>query len=216
MFEGFSPETVDFLWGIRMNNSKEWFEPHKADYKKYLYEPMKAMGQELFEPFLERPGSMLKVSRIYRDARMHHPTPYKERLWLCIRQEGEQWDSLPCLFFEMAPEGANYGFGYWQPGAARMERFRKQWSAEPDRILKLLQNTERASGVPVTAQLRYKRPKPCENPDLQELFSWRGVITCAVHEDVSPELFGPELLCRVQKMFAALLPLYDYFYHCMD
>ena len=31
MFEGFSPETVDFLWGIRLNNNREWFLAHKKD-----------------------------------------------------------------------------------------------------------------------------------------------------------------------------------------
>jgi uncharacterized protein (DUF2461 family) len=44
MFEGISPETVDFLWGIRMNNNREWFMAHKHDYVKKLYEPMKALG----------------------------------------------------------------------------------------------------------------------------------------------------------------------------
>ncbi len=29
MFEGFSQETVDFMWGIRFNNEKSWFEAHK-------------------------------------------------------------------------------------------------------------------------------------------------------------------------------------------
>ena len=29
-FTGFSPETIDFLWGIRMNNNREWFLAHKA------------------------------------------------------------------------------------------------------------------------------------------------------------------------------------------
>jgi len=75
MFEGFSPETVDFLWGIRMNNNREWFLEHKKDYVQYLYEPMKALGQDLFLPFLDKPGNLLKVSRIYRDARLHHPLP---------------------------------------------------------------------------------------------------------------------------------------------
>lgn len=78
MFQGFTPETVDFLWGIRMNNNREWFTAHKEDYVKYLYEPMKALGAELFEPFAQEPGNLLKVSRIYRDARLHHPLPYKE------------------------------------------------------------------------------------------------------------------------------------------
>ena len=39
MFEGFSPETVDFLWGIRMNNNREWFAENKKNYVNYLYEP---------------------------------------------------------------------------------------------------------------------------------------------------------------------------------
>ena len=48
MFLGFSPDTVDFLWGIRWNNNREWFLEHKQDYVNYLYEPMKALGKELF------------------------------------------------------------------------------------------------------------------------------------------------------------------------
>ena len=44
MFTGFSPETVDFLWGIRMNNNRDWFLAHKKQYVDSLYEPMKALG----------------------------------------------------------------------------------------------------------------------------------------------------------------------------
>ena len=29
MFQGFSNETIDFMWGIRFNNEKSWFEQHK-------------------------------------------------------------------------------------------------------------------------------------------------------------------------------------------
>ena len=64
MFEGYSPETVDFLWGIRMNNNREWFLANKGNYVKYLYEPTKALGAEVFQPFLDKSGSLLKVSRI--------------------------------------------------------------------------------------------------------------------------------------------------------
>ena len=56
-FEGFSPETVDFLWGIRLNNNREWFTEHKKDYVNTLYEPMKALGKELFQPFIDRPAT---------------------------------------------------------------------------------------------------------------------------------------------------------------
>ena len=29
MFTGFTDATVDFLWGIRFNNERPWFEAHK-------------------------------------------------------------------------------------------------------------------------------------------------------------------------------------------
>ena len=108
MFTGFSGETFDFLWGIRMNNNREWFQEHKQQYVQTLYEPMKALGAELFEPFQNRPGNVLKVSRIYRDARLHHPQPYKESLWICIRKDVAWWAEHPCLFFEICPEGVSY------------------------------------------------------------------------------------------------------------
>ena len=46
MFTGFTPETIDFLWGIRMNNNRDWFQAHKKEYVTFLYEPMKALGKE--------------------------------------------------------------------------------------------------------------------------------------------------------------------------
>ena len=36
MFQGFSQETIDFLWGIRFNNEKSWFEAHKEVYLQRL------------------------------------------------------------------------------------------------------------------------------------------------------------------------------------
>ena len=34
-FKGFPSETLTFLRGIRKNNTKEWFDAHRADYDKY-------------------------------------------------------------------------------------------------------------------------------------------------------------------------------------
>ena len=53
MFNGFTPEAIDFLWGIRMNNNREWFLEHKKDYVNHLYEPMKDLGKDLFASFLD-------------------------------------------------------------------------------------------------------------------------------------------------------------------
>lgn len=210
MFEGFSAETVDFLWGIRMNNNRDWFQAHKKDYVNYLYEPMKALGKDLFQPFLDKPGNILKVSRIYRDARLHHPLPYKESLWICIRQDVQWWAENPCLYFEICPEGVTYGFFLWRPRTATLEDMRKRWAAKPDEFLKLIADTEAATGVPVTAEL-YKRPKEAPIPELAPFYAWRGSIGCTVTQEVGPEMFGPELGQRAAEFLNKLIPLYDYF-----
>ncbi len=210
MFTGFTPETMDFLWGIRMNNNRDWFTQHKGDYVRTLYEPMKELGQAVFQPFLERPGNLLKVSRIYRDARMHPPTPYKESLWLCIRRDVDWWAENPCLYFELNPEGANYGFFYWKPRTAMLEDFRRNISAKPDDFLKLISDTEAAVGQPVTAEC-YKRPKPTDNPALIPYFAWKGQIGCTREIAPGDRLFGSQLEEEVSGFFEALTPLYKYF-----
>ncbi len=210
MFNGFSPETVDFLWGIRMNNNRDWFLEHKKDYVNHLYEPMKALGKELFEPFLHRPGNLLKVSRIYRDARLHHSVPYKESLWICIQRDVDWWAENPCLYFEIRPEGVSYGFVYWRPRPATMERIRQQWAAQPDAFLQLIADTEQKTGLPITADL-YKRPKEAPKAELAPYYAWKGNIACVVEEEFSEDLFGPALAARVGKFLEQLIPLYEYF-----
>ncbi|MBQ8833918.1 MAG: DUF2461 domain-containing protein [Oscillospiraceae bacterium] len=210
MFTGFTPETIDFLWGIRMNNNRDWFQEHKKQYVSTLYEPMKALGQELFQPFLDKPGNILKVSRIYRDARMHPPEPYKESLWICIRQDVEWWAENPCLYFEINPEGVSYGFFIWKPRTATMEDFRKHITAYPSEFLDLIQSTEEAVGMPITVEC-YKRPKPTDNPDLAPYFAWKGQIGCTRDIPPGPEIFGPQLKEEVMDFFEKLTPLYEYF-----
>ena len=210
MFTGFTPETIDFLWGIRMNNNREWFQAHKKQYVDTLYEPMKALGKELFQPFLDKSGHILKVSRIYRDARMHHPLPYKESLWLSIRQDVQWWAENPTLFFEINPDGLFYGFTLWKPRPATMKQFRQCIAADPGDFLKIVEQVERSTGMTVTAE-EYKRPEKSENPDLERFFLWKSNIGLTVTEPFSEDSFGPGLKDRVADLFEKLTPLYEYF-----
>ena len=212
MFSGFTPETVDFLWGIRMNNNREWFQANKKTYTDSLYEPMKALGQELFAPFADKPGNLLKVSRIYRDARMHHPLPYKESLWICIRKDVEWWAENPCLFFEINPEGVDYGFFYWKPPVSALAEFHRKIEAQPRKFLKLIRDAEAATGINITAET-YKRPKPTNNKALIPYFAWKSAISCIRHEDFGEATFGPELAIRVREMLEQLIPMYEFFHN---
>ena len=82
MFQGYRQETLDFLWGIRFNNDRTWFQAHKEEYIRCLYEPTAALGEEVYDRFAsKRPklGLDLHISRIYRDARRLHGRRSEER-----------------------------------------------------------------------------------------------------------------------------------------
>ena len=63
MFQGFSGATVDFMWGIRFNNEKGWFEAHKEEYLTTFQRPMKALADEVYGGLYRppsRPGPHLQ------------------------------------------------------------------------------------------------------------------------------------------------------------
>jgi uncharacterized protein (DUF2461 family) len=192
-----------------MNNNRDRFLEHKKNYVNYLYEPMKALGKELFEPFLEKPGNVLKVSRIYRDARMHHATPYKESLWVSIRQDVDWWAENPCLYFEITPDEVSYGLIWYKPRVSAMTDFRQAIAARPEPFLTLIAETEAATGVPVTAKC-YKRPKEAPSETLAPYFAWKEYIACIVEEPICEATFGPELGQRAKAFLEKLIPLYEY------
>ena len=53
MFQGYSQETVDFMWGIRFNNERTWFEAHKDIYLTKFYQPMKELGADVQDKLLK-------------------------------------------------------------------------------------------------------------------------------------------------------------------
>ena len=53
MFEGFSQETVDFLWGVRFNNERGWFLAHKDEFKASVDEPLRQLAHEVADVIME-------------------------------------------------------------------------------------------------------------------------------------------------------------------
>lgn len=208
MFQGFSPETIDFLWGIRLNNHRDWFMDHKAEYQKTLYEPMKALSQQIFAQFQDVPNMAHKLSRIYKDARMHPAVPYKESLWLSMRPEDLPWSEQPTLYFEIRPEGYSYGFILWKPRAEMTEKFRAMLTARPDEFLSVVRQVEQASGIEFHCE-SYYRKKPCPDPALEPYYNMKSII---MDVDRAPDelLFSENLVDEVIKTLQALYPLYEY------
>ena len=75
-FQGFPEGTIAFLGAISVNNSREWFEAHRADYEHYYLEPalafVEALGprlQQISETVQYEPRINGSLFRIQRDVR---------------------------------------------------------------------------------------------------------------------------------------------------
>ena len=212
MFEGYSQETVDFMWGIRFNNERGWFLDHKEDYQKYLLEPTKALAAQVYEGLqqkLPREPLMMKVSRIYRDARrLHGRGPYKDHLWFAIRTGDENWQGRPTFFFEIAPDYYSYGLGFWCAKSAAMEQYRKAIAADPRALEKIDRSIKRHHHFQLTGE-DYARPKPSPSEALQP---WVQKKHLSVHfeEPLDERIFHPELATELIDQLGELVPLYRY------
>lgn len=210
-FNGFSPETIDFLWGIRFNNNREWFTAHKQQYQTALYEPMKALAAQIAPAFAHIEGLNMHVSRIYRDMRMHPSTFYKDSLWFCLRRDGGSWLSRPCLCFEVRPEGYRYGFLLLAPPVADMDALRTKISDHADAFLAMVKKAEKDSGILLDAD-RYKRPKPCKNEKIAHFYGMKNLFAI---RDCPPDelLYSPALVQELRNALLAWLPVYEF---CQD
>lgn len=214
MFTGFTDETVDFMWGIRFNNERSWFEAHKEIYLKQFYQPMRELGEELYDYMREqRPdyGLICKVSRIYRDARrLHGRGPYKESLWFTIEQPGESWTDRPSFWFELMPEGWSYGMGYWVSKPVTMAKLRARIDRDPATMEALTRklNEQTEFSLDTTDYKKLRSPAPSE---ILEPWYRAKYFAIGHHEKLTEELFSRDIVERLKQGYTFLLPYYDYF-----
>lgn len=214
MFQGFSQEAVDFLWGIRFNNERGWFEARKEEYLTLVAGPMRELGEQVHaavEEEFPKLGLNLHVSRIYRDARrLHGRGPYKDHLWFTLRRPKEEWVSQPAFYFELAPEYYSMGMGWYDATPLTMAKLRARIDRDPAAMEKLMRKLNRQKELVLETE-DYKRPRaPAPSKLLEPWYRARSFTIC--HSDrLTDELFSRDIVDHLKRDFTFLLPYYDYF-----
>lgn len=213
MFQGFSEQTIDFLWGIRFNNHREWFLEHKQDYLDYVYNPLKELGAELMEEvdkLWPDEGLQLKVTRIYRDVRrVKYGGLYKDHMWFVIRQPSEEWTARPAFYFELSPEGYEYGMGYYCARPTQMAQYRRRILRDPKPLEQLARELEGQELFHLEGD-EYKRSKGEVGEVLKPWFNRKNIALCTFHAP-DARMTEPELKGDVLEGFRWLMPYYQYF-----
>jgi uncharacterized protein (TIGR02453 family) len=114
-------EYFAFFTGLSKNNSKEWFDAHRADYERHVKVPFKALVEALLErvrtvePTLQVDAKDT-IYRINRDIRFSaDKTPYKTHLAAHINLRGKKAMGFPGFYFEVGAKGGAAAGGVYMP-----------------------------------------------------------------------------------------------------
>lgn len=216
MIQGFSIETVKFLYELKENNNKQWFDENRDRYRKVLLEPMQQLTLVLgphmlsIDPLLEI-NPRRAISRINRDVRFSRDkSPYRPNMWIAFKRIYQDWKAEPVYFFEIFPDYYRYGMGFYSIPRETLHKLRDmidEHSKEFKRIHDLYKNQS-------TFTIEGEKYKRIINPDLPaDLNEWyqRKEIYLTCNRDIDKRLYSPELAEDLISGFKLLEPIYRFF-----
>lgn len=211
----FSENSIHFLIENKIENNRDWFASHKADYQRFVVQPLAELVTDLtpvmlkIDPMFDcEPKINRTISRIYRDTRFSKDkTIFRDVAWCLFIRDKKLFHGLPGFFFEFSPRGFRYGCGFY--------------CAEPSTMANLRQMV--LSGVPIfnKAKVAYEKQgifsldgdrykKTCY-PDLpEELRRWldlKDICFICDHTDFDL-LYSEKLSQKVADELKLLAPEY--------
>ncbi|WP_286030408.1 DUF2461 family protein [Anaerotignum lactatifermentans] len=116
--------------------------------------------------------------------------------------KAEQWKFRPVFYFEVMPEGYEYGMGFYEGRPAYMQAFRKKVDAAPDAFERLVKDTAKMKEFVLYGD-SYKRPmgKGDYSPAVMDWYQRKSLGLTASRE-IDDLLFSPELVDFGNRRFA--------------
>lgn len=214
-FQGFSQAGLNFLQDVWINNSKSWFEQHRAIYDNELIKPFRLLVTQLADEMLKidsqfeiRPAIGKTISRIHRDTRFSKDKSlYRNRLWLTFKRPNRDWKEAPAYFFELSSDGYRYGLGYYRASKPMMDLFREQILNDSGQFLQTIRCVKKPFELVGES---YKRPLIKEqDAKIATWYNRKNLAVMATENNVQ-DVFNADLAKKLSRGFKSLLPLYDY------
>ena len=113
-FRGFPPEAFEFYRSLEAENTKAFWDAHRAEYKAVVKEPVEAMC-ESFDAYgdfhLFRPHNDLRFSKTKPPYKVHQGA-------FAERERGSG------LYFQLGPKGLFVGAGFYTMASDQLEKYR--------------------------------------------------------------------------------------------
>jgi uncharacterized protein (TIGR02453 family) len=205
-FTGFPVAALDFYDDLEMDNTKAFWEKHKAVYDEAVKKPITALMDALAPEFAPD-GRTVKIFRPYRDVRFaKDKTPYKTH-------QGAYVATAPSTgwYVQVSAAGVRTGAGFYEASAERLAAFRDaidhdRTGPELERIVTKLER----SGASIGGDKLKTSPRgyDADHPRIDLLR--HKTLTVGRELGFGPEIATPALLDLVRKDWRSYRPLVEW------
>jgi uncharacterized protein (TIGR02453 family) len=217
-FEGFRPESIQFLADLAEHNDRAWFQPRKADYERLIRRPFEQLVEALAPRFAARDMPLeadprRSIFRIYRDTRFaKDKSPYKTHqaarfAWTEGAAMASQAHGAGG-YFHFEPGAMYLGGGMYLPDRPLLDAWRRQVVDQPAIVHRALDDPGFIDTFgQVSSHDPFKRVPPGYPPDHPdaELLRMRDVVFGRPLSD--DEVLSPALPDTIADGLAAAMPV---------
>ena len=213
----FSKETIAFLIENRLRDSRAWFSEHKTEYQRFVIEPLRELVVGLTPCMLAidaqvvtQPRVDKTICRIWRDTRYSHDKLlYRDTMWIIFKRGRMHSTEAPGLYFEISPDGFNYGTGFYAPSTAYMQTMRAM-VLEGAPAFQAAQKAYESQDIFLMEGDCFKRAHYPQSPEaLRNWLERRNIGFYAQSADLDL-LFSARLAEKLAADFARIAPVYRF------
>ena len=217
-FNGFPREALDFLSELEANNSREWFNSHRAEYDELIVTPaqdfISALGERLASEidgivYDTRAGGSGSLMRIYRDVRFSKDkTPYHTNVRMLFWHEEGHRTGGPGFFMGFGPREGGFYSGQYRFDKSTLEAYRAAVDDEGqgEELLDLISRVE-GTGCRIGGETYKRVPRGYDQDHVRSrLLRHSGLYAYAEGID-SGILLGPDAVETCLGHFMVMSPV---------
>ena len=215
-FPGFPAEALEFFRGLARHNTREWFQPRKAQFEEYVKAPMvrlvEALNRDLeaIAPAWVTPPEKA-IYRIYRDTRFSKDkTPYKDHIAASFRHRASAGHGGGGLYFAISRKEVAVGGGVYMPEPAALRTIREHIAENHAELRRILasKTVKRLVGELQGEQLtRVPKGFACDHPAADLLRRKQYFLYVELPADVA---ITSRLYAEIWSRFRATLPFLEF------
>ena len=223
-FTGIPADGLFLLMQNRFEDSKEFYDAHKAQLGQLVLEPVGQMVEALAPEISALDGDIVVapariISRVRRDTRFSKDkTCYRSNVWFCFTRPRVEYPHVwPLFWFEVKPEDSvwNAGVGLWDSPPTYMRFMKERMLAQPGDFLAATAEAI-AAGAGLHTEAYKKNRAPDDTPEaLVPYFNAKSFFFMAASNDMK-QLQSPELVGKLQAYYAGFHAMYRWLRQCAE